>query len=134
MPEITGISHVALTVSDLDASTAWYERLLDAQTVMRMGEPGDQLRTNGLLTPGGVFFALNQHTSTPREDRFSEFRIGLDHLSFGCADRSAVEAWQAKLEQLGISHSGITDAGYAHVLVFRDPDNIQVEFFAPLAG
>jgi hypothetical protein len=29
-----------------------------------------------------------------------------------------------------VENSGVTDAPYGHVLVFRDPDNIQLEFFA----
>jgi hypothetical protein len=41
-----------------------------------------------------------------------------------------VVIWQAQLEALGIQHSPISGQRYASVLVSRDPDNIQLEFFA----
>jgi hypothetical protein len=31
----------------------------------------------------------------------SEFRIGLDHLSFGVASHAELDAWIAKLDELG---------------------------------
>jgi hypothetical protein len=39
--------------------------------------------------------------------------------------------WEARLDELGIAHGGIVDAGYGSGLSFRDPDNIALEFFAP---
>ena len=62
---------------------------------------------------------------------FSEYRVGLDHLAFGCADRSELEKWARRLEELGIEHGGIIDAHYGSGVSFRDPDNIALEFFAP---
>lgn len=129
MPELEGVSHVSLTVRDVEASTPWYERLFDAQKLMDDDEGGVH-RSVVLLAPGGLLLGLHQHASTPANDRFSEFRVGLDHVSFACPDRAAVAEWQARLEELGIAHSGITDAPYGNVLVFRDPDNIQLEFFS----
>jgi glyoxylase I family protein len=40
-----------------------------------------------------------------------------------------LERWRERLDELGIPHSGIKDD---HILVARDPDNIQFEFFLPL--
>jgi catechol-2,3-dioxygenase len=57
--------------------------------------------------------------------------VGLDHLSFGVANRTELQAWQAMLEELGIAHGGIVDAHYGSGLSFRDPDNIALEIFAP---
>ena len=34
MPEFPTITHVALTVSDLDRSVPWYERLFDTKAVL----------------------------------------------------------------------------------------------------
>ena len=52
-------------------------------------------------------------------------------------------AWQDHLEANGVvpsahadkplTQSPIADEPYASVLVFRDPDNIQLELFAPVA-
>jgi catechol-2,3-dioxygenase len=64
-------------------------------------------------------------------DRFSEFRIGLDHVAFGCASRDELETWALRLDELGFEHGGIKDASYGSGLSFRDPDGIALEFFAP---
>lgn len=64
---------------------------------------------------------------------FDERRVGLDHLAFGCADRSDLERWEARLNDIGVAHGGIVDAGYGSGLSFRDPDNIALELFAPPA-
>ena len=60
-------------------------------------------------------------------------RPGLDHVSFGCANRAELVTWEQRLAELGIAHGGIVDAGYGSGLSFRDPDNIALEFFAPPA-
>jgi catechol-2,3-dioxygenase len=64
---------------------------------------------------------------------FNERRPGLDHLAFGCANRDELEAWEIRLNELGIPNGGIVDTPYYSALSFRDPDNIALEFFAPRA-
>jgi glyoxylase I family protein len=48
-------------------------------------------------------------------------------LEFEVAGRDELERWEQRLTALGITHSGIKD----HLITFRDPDNIQLEFFWP---
>ena len=45
--------------------------------------------------------------------------------------REDLDEWIARLEELGVRHSGIQDLDYTpnRMLTFRDPDNIQLEFF-----
>lgn len=128
MAEVQGMHHVALTVSDLARSTEWYERVLGANRIAEMelfsGHPIQ------LVAVGPVVLGLHRDERVPAADRFDEFRCGLDHIGFGCANRAELEEWQKKFDELGVAHSGITDAPYGHVLVFRDPDNIQLELFA----
>jgi catechol-2,3-dioxygenase len=66
-----------------------------------------------------------------RPETFDERRVGLDHLAFTCGDRGELEAWEARLGELGIANGGIVDANYGSGLSFRDPDGIALEFFAP---
>jgi len=66
-------------------------------------------------------------------ERFNERRPGLDHISFGCASRGDLEKWAARLDEIGVAHGDIIDAGYGSGLSFRDPDNIALELFAPPA-
>jgi catechol 2,3-dioxygenase-like lactoylglutathione lyase family enzyme len=67
-------------------------------------------------------------------DVFDEFRIGLDHIAFGCASREELESWPARLDGLGIKHGQILDRSYGAGLAFRDPDNIQLEIFLPMSA
>jgi catechol 2,3-dioxygenase-like lactoylglutathione lyase family enzyme len=128
MPKMQGTSHLALTVSDLDTSIAWYEKVLGGVRVPMLDEPGH--RIIGILTPDGFFIGLHDHGATPKGDRFSEFRVGMDHVAFRCPDRACVEEWESHLDQIGVAHSGIKDVSYGSVLTFRDPDNIQLEFYS----
>lgn len=131
MPEIPTIAHVSLTVSDLDRSISWYERLLDTKLVLAEG--AGPFRRAALLVGGKALVGLQQFPDPADSLPFNERRIGLDHLAFACASRSELEVWKARLDQLGILNGGVVDAGYGSVLSFRDPDNIALEFFAPAA-
>jgi catechol 2,3-dioxygenase-like lactoylglutathione lyase family enzyme len=60
-----------------------------------------------------------------------EFRTGLDHFAFGVATRAELEDWQRELSSRGITFTPITETPIGSVIVFRDPDNIQLEFWLP---
>lgn len=133
------LHHIALTVSDVDASTAWYEHVFDLHHVADVPHEGGFAKL--LADPADrVLFALHHHDSNVKEP-FSETSTGLDHVGMAVAARADLEQWQQHLEQCGIARaavadkpltqSPIVDAPYASVLVFRDPDNIQLELFAP---
>jgi glyoxylase I family protein len=117
MAEFPPLTHVALTVRDLAVSVPWYEALLDAKPVLDEGTDPDFHHT--------VYLIGNT--------TLSEFRVGLDHVAFGCADRAELEKWARRLDELGIAHGQIKDASYGSGLSFRDPDGIALEFFAPPA-
>ena len=127
------LTHVALTVRDLSVSVPWYEALLGASPVLDEDTDPDFHHTVYLLG-GGTLIGLHQHKQAAPAERFTEFRVGLDHIAFGCADRGELEKWAHKLDELGIAHGGIKDATYGSGVSFRDPDGIALEFFAPPAG
>ena len=128
MPTITGFSHIALTVTDVDKSFDWYERLLGVQKLF--DSILDGMRVCTTFEPGSqTLLTLRHHDSTVAEP-FDESRVGLDHLAFQVANRAGLDDWKDRLEELGVDHSEIKDMDYGSVLTFRDPDNIQLEFFA----
>jgi catechol-2,3-dioxygenase len=124
------LTHVALTVRDLAVSVPWYEALLGADPVIDEDTDPDMHHTV-YLVGNGTLLGLHQHRTPAPAEAFSEYRVGLDHVAFACDDRAALEKWARRLDELGIAHAGIKDAGYGSGLSFRDPDGIALELFAP---
>ena len=124
------LTHVALTVRDLSISVPWYEALFDAEPVIDEDTDPD-LHHTVYVIGNGTLVGLHQHGKAAPDDTFSEFRVGLDHVAFGCANRDELAKWEHRLDELGIEHGGIKDAAYGSGVSFRDPDGIALEFFAP---
>ena len=130
MPDFPRITHVALTVTDLSRSVPWYQRLLGAEPVLE--EDTGPFR-HVVFAVGDTLLGLHQFPEGVTGGPFDERRIGLDHVAFACADRDELSAWQVRLDELGLTHGDIVDAGYGSGLAFRDPDGIALELFAPPA-
>jgi catechol 2,3-dioxygenase-like lactoylglutathione lyase family enzyme len=130
MPDFPRITHVALTVTDLSRSVPWYQRLLGADPVL--DEDTGPFR-HVVFAVGDTLVGLHQFSEGVTGGPFDERGVGLDHVAFSCADRAELSAWQERLDELGLPHGDIVDAGYGSGLAFRDPDNIALEFFAPPA-
>jgi glyoxylase I family protein len=102
---MSAIHHVGLTVTALDASAGWYASILGFERVGEYALPDGTRQKVFLRHPElAIRLGLTLHASGPN-DRFDETRVGLDHLSL-----------RVDSEIPG-----------AQVVVFRDPDNIQLE-------
>jgi glyoxylase I family protein len=136
------LHHIALTVTDLDASAEWYQNVFRISFVADIPHEGglgrvlsDQADELGIV--------LHRHDANDGES-FKETRTGLDHVGLALSSRSDLEEWQKHLEEQGVvradaadrplTQSPIADDWYGSVLVFRDPDNIQLELYAPPEG
>ena len=133
VPALNAIHHVAITVTDIDASLEWYERVLGLKRLETAPHEGGY----GVIvcTPDQrVWLVLHHHDANERE-RFVESRTGLDHIGFDVGSMAELEAWRDRFTEMAVTQSPITpipEFGVA-VLVFRDPDNIQLELFAALS-
>lgn len=132
MSAFPALAHVAVTVSDLKQSTAWYSQLFGSEPVLDEDEESGNFHHTVFALDGGQLFGLHTHRE-PDSTPFNERRPGLDHVSFACRDRDELATWATRLTELGIAHGGIKDAGYGSGVSFRDPDGIALEFFAPPA-
>jgi catechol 2,3-dioxygenase-like lactoylglutathione lyase family enzyme len=133
-PRLANIHHFSPTVTDVEASATWYEQVF-GMVRLPMTFPHHDREDTGyavlLIDPGsGVLIGLHHHAGNEGE-RGEEHRTGLDHIGFGVPERVDLDRWAAKLDGLGIAHSGVREIGgpapFA-TLVFRDPDNLQLEF------
>ncbi len=129
MATITGGHHIAFTVRDANASARWYQDLLGMQLVLEGDD--ENVRFRVLAHPeSGWVVGVRQYHQHP-DGNFDEFRTGLDHFAFGVSSRDELEGWEHHLRQAGVTFTPIAETPIGAVIVFRDPDNIQLEFWLP---
>jgi catechol 2,3-dioxygenase-like lactoylglutathione lyase family enzyme len=82
--KINKIHHIKLTVKNLDVSKKFYESL-----------PGFRCVANYpdfiMFSAGNFYLGLTTHLGKPSTELFSEFRIGLDHISFDVKSKQDLE-------------------------------------------
>lgn len=128
-PKLTGRIWVGLSVRDLPTSIDWYTRVLGFEK--RSEASGWDVGAAAILDDpdSSISIGLVAHHANAG-DEFAEARTGLDHLEFDVPTRAALEAWMIRLDELGIPHSGLKERPSGNCMVtFRDPDNIQLEFY-----
>jgi glyoxylase I family protein len=131
VPSLTGRFEVNLSVRDPVQSAAWYASVLGLEERYDFTSDDGSMRYICLAeASSGLVLCLVGHAANTGEV-FSEFRTGLDHLEFLVPRRQDLHEWAERLDDLGVPHSGVKDLDYTSnaMVVFRDPDNIQLEFF-----
>ena len=122
--ETPGLNHIIMTIKDVKTSQAFYGELLGFE--IKSIADGFFLMTGGVAI---FFFPSNRPIP---DDRFSEFRIGLDHLSFTAPSEAALQSLAGKLKDAGVDTKGVETYHTGNKYVaFRDPDNIQLEYWLP---
>jgi catechol 2,3-dioxygenase-like lactoylglutathione lyase family enzyme len=124
-----GLNHIILTISNTERSRALYGDLLGFSITVMEEDPDKSF----FFSCGGVQFFFFPSRQPPPNDRFSEFRIGLDHLSFSAPSMEALQELADKLLAAGVDTKGVEQfapTGNWYV-AFRDPDNIQLEYWLP---
>jgi glyoxylase I family protein len=133
------LHHLAITVTDIDASVRWYEAVFGVHFMMDAPHQGGLGRVL-VDDTGELMIVLHRHDANDGRS-FIETNTGLDHVGFFVPSRVDLEAWRDHLEAQGVarvdvanhplSQSPISDEAYGSVIVLRDPDNIQLELFCP---
>lgn len=129
--ELKGFHHLTLTVTDIEQAREFYIGVLGLKVIAEISP------TRFIAGNDHLFFGVTEPTDPSQaveDDRFSENRVGLDHLSFTVETRQDLERAQQLFDEVGVPHAEIKDLpdfGIA-VMMFSDPDNIQLELSAPL--
>ena len=128
MPQHLGFGHVTLTVTDIDRSADFYNRVFSAQTV---DASSDAVGPYAICMGPSFMLGLRKHPSTADDDAFEFARVGLDHMGVHVENQEDLEKWRAHLDEQGIVSSGPVSSPYGLHLHIKDPDGIATEFFAP---
>ena len=119
-----GIAHATLTVSDIVRTKKFYEDLFETRLEM------DDESSFSLLKVGIPCWFVQWEKD--KNDRFDEKRVGLDHIAFKLETLDELQKVIAKLNKMKVPNVGLERfAGKYPYIAFRDPDNIQTEFFIP---
>src|SRR5687767_210606 len=95
--------HITLRVTDLGRARAFYEGVLGLAVDQDFAGRKLRLRLDGTATRLVLVPLL---PGTPAGDRFSERRVGLDHLAIGVAAGQAARL-AGLLDDAGVPHSGL---------------------------
>ena len=138
--KISGVHHICIRVQDQELSRRWYERVLgfvcvdlqpsEDQMATWRGKPSSG--TVVMMRAGDTYITLQPPLEgTAPDDRFSEYRIGVDHMAFAVQERGELDVLVDNLRETGVATEGVKThpvLGKEYV-VFRDPDNVQWEAF-----
>ena len=121
-----GVHHLALRVTDYARAKRFYLETLGFPLL---------LETENLFIFAAGSTAIGVRgpdAATPRGDRFSPFRVGLDHLALGCAQDAELERVAQALSGAGITNTGIKldPTLKKRYVAFKDPDGISWEFYS----
>lgn len=121
----SGIAHVTLTVSDVNQTKKFYEDLFEIEISM------DDAKSFSLSIVGIPCWFVQWDKTTP-DDRFDETRVGLDHVAFKLETLDELEKVISRLKDMNVQTAGLQRFADKYPYVaFKDPDNIQTEFFVP---
>ena len=133
----TGVNHLAMVTGDMTATIRFWRDLLGMRLVAGLGRSGYR----------HYFFEITAHDMIaffewPDVEKGHEKDHGVpvkgsvvfDHVSFEVETDDDLWTLKDKLEAAGIWVSEIVDHGFIHSLYTFDPNNIAIEFSAPVAG
>ena len=123
-PDLVGIHHVKFPVSNLEASLPWYQQVFGTSTAFEFrDEAAGPVRGVAFAPVGGVVISLRENASA------AAGLAGFDPVSFAIGDRAAAAHWIEHLDRLGIDHSPIIDATIGWLVVFHDPDGVEIHLY-----
>ena len=123
--QTTGVHHLALRSTDLARSRQFYVETLGFAPVL-------EAPNLFLFVAGSTAVAIRgPERGLPDGDRFSPFRVGLDHVALACQAEPELDRVAAALAAAGVENTGVKldeTLGKKYV-AFKDPDRIAWEFY-----
>ncbi len=121
-----GLHHLALRVTDYGRAKRFYLETLGFPLLL-------ETENLFIFAAGATAIGVRGPDAiTPPGDRFSPFRVGLDHLALGCGQDAELQRVARALAEAGITNTGIKldPTLNKRYVAFKDPDGISWEFYS----
>jgi catechol 2,3-dioxygenase-like lactoylglutathione lyase family enzyme len=137
MARYTGINHLAMATRDMDTTIRFWRDLLGLRLVAGLGAPKYRHYFFELSEYDMIaFFEWSDVEKISEKDHGVPVRgpFVFDHVSLGV--KSDEDLWELKdkLDTAGFWVSEVIDHGFIHSIYSFDPNNIPIEFSAPISG
>jgi catechol 2,3-dioxygenase-like lactoylglutathione lyase family enzyme len=137
MARYTGINHLAMATQDMDTTVRFWRDLLGLRLVAGLGGPKYRHYFFELSEYDMIaFFEWSDVEKISEKDHGVPVRgpFVFDHVSLGV--KSDEDLWELKdkLDTAGFWVSEVIDHGFIHSIYSFDPNNIPIEFSAPISG
>ena len=136
MANFKGINHLAMVTADMDATIRFWRDFLGLRLVAGLGRPGYrhyffEITKHDMI----AFFEWPDAKAAPERDHGVPVKgpIAFDHVSLEVEDDEALWELKDRLEAADIWVSEVIDHGFIHSIYSFDPNNIPIEFSAPVS-
>lgn len=135
MPTYTGINHLAMVTDDMDKTIRFWRDLLGMRLVAGLGRNGYRHYFFEISETDMIaFFQWSEVDNISKKGHGEPVKgpIAFDHVSIGVEDDDALWALKDLLQADGHWVSEVVDHGFIHSIYAYDPNQIPIEFSAPV--
>lgn len=124
MAQLRGIRGVKIPVTDLVRSIDWYSRVFGFRVEWEFEDADGVVRgVAGSVSDGAAGLSLRLNPEKARAI------AGFDPVNWAVATRQDLKDWIALLDELQIPHSPEIEASIGWLLVFNDPDGLEIHVY-----
>jgi len=136
MIKYTGINHLAMATNDMGRTIRFWRDLLGMRLVAGLGRAGYrhyffEISEHDMI----AFFEWPDVKNIPEKDHGVPVKgpLAFDHVSFEVETDEDLWNLKARLDAAGFWVSEVVDHGFIHSIYSFDPNNIPIEFSAPVS-
>ncbi|GAA3638647.1 VOC family protein [Lentzea roselyniae] len=124
MARIRGIRGVKIPVSDLARSIEWYREVFGYEVAWEFADADGVVRgVAGWVGGGAAGLSLRLNPEKAKA------LAGFDPVNWAVETREDLREWIEHLDGLGIPHSPEIEASIGWLLVFNDPDGLEIHVY-----